>query len=72
MNRSSFKMIFFALKISRGDVCCMIAALLFQLLFIFENKEKKNTEHKVAEKGVKYFPKWTILKLFTRPNLIFT
>ena len=28
MKRSSFKMIFFALKISRGGVCCMPAALL--------------------------------------------
>ena len=29
MKRSSFKMIFFTLKISRGGVCCMPAALLF-------------------------------------------
>ena len=29
MKRSSFKMIFLALKISRGGVCCMPAALLF-------------------------------------------
>ena len=31
MKRSSFEMIFFALKISRGGVCCMPAALLFEL-----------------------------------------
>ena len=30
MKRSSFKTIFFALKISRGGVCCMPAALLFR------------------------------------------
>ena len=30
MKRSSFKMIFFALKISRGWVCCMPAALIWQ------------------------------------------
>ena len=29
---SSFKMIFFALKISHGEVCCMHAALLFSKL----------------------------------------
>ena len=28
--RSSFKMIFFALKISRGGVCCMPAVLLLK------------------------------------------
>ena len=33
MKRSSFKMIFFALKISRGGVCCIPAALLFWLVF---------------------------------------
>ena len=32
MKRSSFKMIFFALKISRCGVCCMPAALLFGLI----------------------------------------
>ena len=31
MKRSSFKMIFFALKISRGGECCMPAALLFRI-----------------------------------------
>ena len=35
MKRSSFKMIFFALKISRGGVCCMPAALLFSLAIPF-------------------------------------
>ena len=35
--RSSFKMIFFALKISSGGVCCMHAVLLFYgiVLFVF-------------------------------------
>ena len=31
---SSFKMIFFALKISHGGVCCMHAALLFSKLIL--------------------------------------
>ena len=31
MKRSSLKMIFFALKISRDGVCCMTAALLFMI-----------------------------------------
>ena len=42
MKRSSFKMIFFALKISRGGVCCIPAALLlssaeFSQINVFKN-----------------------------------
>ena len=40
MKRSSFKMIFFALKISRGGVCCMSAALLLKSYLISEIEKK--------------------------------